>query len=66
MHYCNKELKKCLCPLCGLQALSAILSHVEKDMVDRSVTASAAIDMAKREEQLPVHIGCCYKPDQDS
>ena len=38
--------------LCGLKALNAILSHVKKDMVDRSVTDSAAIDMAKREEQL--------------
>ena len=38
--------------LCGLKALNAILSDVKKDTVDRSVTDTAAMEMAKREEQL--------------
>ena len=38
--------------LCGLKTLNAILSHVRKDMGNRSATDSAALDMAKREEQV--------------
>ena len=38
--------------LCGLKALNAIICHVKKDMVNRSVSDNAAVDMAKSEEQL--------------
>ena len=38
--------------MCGLKALNAILSHIKKDMVDRSVTDRTALELAKRGEQL--------------
>ena len=52
-YYCKKRSQKNTSDLlCGLKALNAILSHVKKDMVDRSVTDTAAMELAKREEQL--------------
>ena len=37
---------------CGLKALNAILSHIKKATVDHTVTDRAALELAKREEQL--------------